>query len=121
VKTELTVTVDYDSNVTDPESLASAMDRLLETILSTPGILDEYGNPRVGEFFVLRRGRKQRAKASLNAVRRWAIYDLDTGQLLSTQLFGNYREALEEAAQVDDAIVVPLVVQGVKDSHPRSP
>jgi hypothetical protein len=32
--------------------LASAMDRLLEMVLSTPGIMDEYGNPRLGEFFV---------------------------------------------------------------------
>jgi len=32
--------------------LACAMDRLLETVLSTPGIMDEYGNPAIREFFV---------------------------------------------------------------------
>ena len=52
MKTTLTVELEYDPAVTDPESLASAMDRLLETVLSTPGILDEYNNPRVGEFLV---------------------------------------------------------------------
>ena len=45
--------IDYDPGVTDPEGLASAMDRLLETAISTPGILDEYNNPRFGEFLVL--------------------------------------------------------------------
>ena len=51
-KTILTVEIQYDPAKTDPESLACAMDRLLETALSTPDILEEYGNPRVGEFFV---------------------------------------------------------------------
>jgi hypothetical protein len=50
--TRLFLTIDYDPNVTDPESLASAMDRLLETALSTPGIMDEYDNPKMGEFLV---------------------------------------------------------------------
>ena len=52
MKTTLTVEIEYDSQKTDPEGLACAMDRLLETALSTPGILDEYGNPAVGEFLV---------------------------------------------------------------------
>jgi hypothetical protein len=52
MKTTLTVEVEYNPAMTDPEGLACAMDRLLETVLSTPGIMDEYGNPRVGEFFV---------------------------------------------------------------------
>jgi hypothetical protein len=52
VKTTLTVDIKYDGRKTDPESIASAMDRLLETALSTPDLLDEYGNPTVGEFFV---------------------------------------------------------------------
>lgn len=51
-QTTLTVDIDYNDDLTDPEGLAAAMDHLLETALSTPGILDEYGNPRVGEFFV---------------------------------------------------------------------
>jgi hypothetical protein len=51
-RTTLTVDVEYDPDVTDPEGLASAMDRLLETVLSTPGIMEDYANPRIGEFFV---------------------------------------------------------------------
>ena len=49
-KAVLTIAVEYDDKETDAESVASAADRLLETILSTPGILDEYGNPTFGEF-----------------------------------------------------------------------
>jgi hypothetical protein len=52
MKTMLTVEIDYDPASTDPEGLACAMDRLLETALSTPDLLDEYGSPTVGEFFV---------------------------------------------------------------------
>jgi hypothetical protein len=51
-RTVLTVKVYYDDKVTDAESVAVAADRLLETALSTPGILDEYGNPEFGEFLV---------------------------------------------------------------------
>ena len=52
MKTTLTIDVEYDPQMTDRDGLACAMDRLLETALSTPGILADYGNPRVGEFFV---------------------------------------------------------------------
>ena len=51
--TTLKVDVAYDPEKTDPETLASAMDRLLETALSTPGIMDEYANPHFREFSVL--------------------------------------------------------------------
>jgi hypothetical protein len=51
-KTTLTVEVEYNPRKTDPEGLASAMDRLLETALSIPEVMDEYGNPTIGEFFV---------------------------------------------------------------------
>ena len=49
----LQITVRYDDTITDGESLASAADRLLETALSTPNILEEYGNPTFGEFLVI--------------------------------------------------------------------
>jgi len=52
MKTRLTVEVDYNPEVTDPGGLAAAADRLMETICSTPGILDDYGTPIFGEFFV---------------------------------------------------------------------
>ena len=48
----LYVDINFDDKMTDPEGLASAMDRLMGTALSTPGILDEYGNPKIGEFLV---------------------------------------------------------------------
>lgn len=51
-RTTLILDVEYDDQVTDPESLASAADRLLATVLSTPEILDEYANPHFGEFSV---------------------------------------------------------------------
>jgi len=51
-KTTLTLDLDYDPEVTHPEGLASAMDRLLETALSIPQVMDEYGSPKFGEFFV---------------------------------------------------------------------
>ncbi len=54
MKSTLTIDVEYDPDITDDESLACALDRLLETALSTPGILDEYGGPRIGQFFVAR-------------------------------------------------------------------
>ena len=44
MKTTLTVAIDYDPAMTDPEGLACAMDRLLETALSTPDIMEEYGS-----------------------------------------------------------------------------
>ena len=43
MQTKLTVEIDYDPAMTDGEGLACAMDRLLETALSTPGIVEEYG------------------------------------------------------------------------------
>jgi hypothetical protein len=52
MKTILTVAARYDPQRTDPEGLAVALDRLLETALSTPGIMNEYANPTFGEFFV---------------------------------------------------------------------
>ena len=52
MKTTLTVEIEYKPTMTDPEGLACAMDRLLETALSTPDIMEEYGDPTVGEFFV---------------------------------------------------------------------
>jgi hypothetical protein len=52
MRTTLSIEIDYDPAVTDPESLATAADGLLQTVRSTPNTLDEYGNPRFGDFFV---------------------------------------------------------------------
>jgi len=51
-KATLTIDIEYDPEITDAESVASALDMLLETAMSTPGIFEEYGNPKVEEFFV---------------------------------------------------------------------
>lgn len=47
---QMTVQVTFDEYKTDSKSIASALDRLMETATSTPGVLDEYGAVSVGEF-----------------------------------------------------------------------
>ena len=51
----LELEVRFEPQVTDAESLASAFDQLLETAMSTPGILDEYGSVIPGDFYVKRK------------------------------------------------------------------
>ena len=111
-KTTLTLDVEYDDQVTDPESLASAADRLLKTALSTPGILDEYGNPRFGEFLVTLTI-AQAEDDSSHSLRRWVLYDLDTDALVGTKVYIDYDEAAEDAAQADDVLVLPVVIRGI--------
>jgi hypothetical protein len=43
------IAVEYDETRTDADSVAAALDVLLETALSTSGVLDDYGPIRVGE------------------------------------------------------------------------
>jgi hypothetical protein len=50
---QLYVEVEFDPVLTDAESLATAMDRLMETALSTPDILADYGHPAVKEFYAV--------------------------------------------------------------------
>lgn len=50
---KLYVEVQFDPEMTDAESLASAFDNLMKIALSTPEILDDYGNPGVGEFYAI--------------------------------------------------------------------
>ena len=52
MNTTLTLEIDYNPGLTDPETLAAALDRLLANALSTPGIMEEHGNPAVGAFVV---------------------------------------------------------------------
>ena len=49
-KHTLRLEVQYDPAKTDAESVATALDQLLATALSSPGILDEYGPVTVDEF-----------------------------------------------------------------------
>jgi hypothetical protein len=113
MKTTLTVDIDYDPDVTDPEGLASAADRLLETVLSTPGIMDTYGDPRFGEFFVLSPAAEAEPDA-LHTLRRWVLYDLDSDALLSTRVYIEYDAAADKAAQANDVLVLPLVIHGIE-------
>jgi len=50
---KLSIEITYDPGMTDVESLAVVEDRVLETVPAMPGILDDYGNPTFGEFYVL--------------------------------------------------------------------
>ena len=50
-KTTLSIEVEYDEKKTDPEGMACAMDILMKTALSDPGLIEEYGNPKIGKFY----------------------------------------------------------------------
>ena len=102
-KTTLICEIEYDPEVTDPEGLASAMDRLMETVLSTPGIMDEYANPRVGDFYVM-------------GSRQYAIYCLATNELM-TETYGRFtrrdvaQQCIDEADSriADDLVLVSIL------------
>ena len=123
-KTTLTLDIDYDPDLTDPEGLACAMDRLLETALSTPGILDDYDNPHIGKFFVLRDHNGCSAGDDSETIRRWVLYNPDTDALLTTRVYASYEDAADDASQVNDVLVLPLVCGGVivrPDVQPAPP
>jgi hypothetical protein len=61
MKTTLCLEVEFDPAITDAESVSSALDALLENALSTPGILDEQGNPTFGRASVLEKEDKHAA------------------------------------------------------------
>lgn len=48
-----------------------------------------------------------------NVVRRWVIYDPDADALLTTHVYGSYDQAVEDASQVNDVLVLPLVYEGL--------
>jgi hypothetical protein len=105
--TKLEVEIRYDPNVTDPEGLACALDRLMETALSTPDILDDYGNPRIGEFFVVPQPSK------------WALYNDDLKKMATSQVFDTYAEAAEAADQykASTMLVLPLCIADVGEDY----
>lgn len=49
---KLCVEVEYDPDLTDPESLASMMDHVFNGVVDTFRLTEDYGNPVVNEFFV---------------------------------------------------------------------
>ena len=115
-KTTLIVDIEYDPELTDPEGLASAMDRLMEMALSTPGIMEEYGDPRVGEFFVTKADGshpKPGSDKDVEIQRRWVLYNPDTDVLLTTRVYASYEDAADDASQINDVLVLPLVYQGM--------
>jgi hypothetical protein len=100
--TNLEVSVEYDPEVTDPEELASALDRLMETALSTPDILAEYGNPRIGEFFISTEPSK------------WGLYNIDLKEMATKQVFDSYAEAAERADDYSASTVLVVPLYGVE-------
>ena len=48
----MSLTVTYDENKADVDGLAQAMDTVLQTALSTPGLLSDFGNVEIGSLDV---------------------------------------------------------------------
>jgi len=44
--------------------------------------------------------------------RRWVLYDLDCDSLLGTRVYSDYDEAVEDAAQANGILVLPLMIRG---------
>ena len=55
--------------------------------------------------------------ADRTVARRWVLYSIDTNALLTTRTYDSYEEAVEDANQVDDILVLPLVF---KELHAQS-
>ena len=52
-KATLYVEVEFDDAITDADSLSNGLDILMDNAKSTPGILDDFGDPRITGFYVL--------------------------------------------------------------------
>jgi len=54
MKTSITLMlgVTFDPSKTTPEDIRVCLGQLLDTVTSTPGVLDEIGNPEIAEFDV---------------------------------------------------------------------
>jgi hypothetical protein len=102
MKAAFTVEVEFDQRITDAESIASALDRLMETALSTPGIMEDYAEPRIGEFFV--------APEPSSQFERWAFYNPDQQTMLTTQTCPSYAEAVDAVPPTPDVLIVKFVV-----------
>lgn len=49
MKYTYTITVEFDPEATNADDVGQAIDLLLDNALSSPGILDEYGDPTIRE------------------------------------------------------------------------
>jgi len=103
--TTLTVDVDYDPETTDPESLASALDNLLKTALSTPGILDDYGDPVVGEFLAPRPHEAYVVATQHNGI-SCSLDRFVSDATIERQRLAAYYEAAEDFDWERDSIVI---------------
>jgi hypothetical protein len=182
LKTQLTLAVEYNPDVTDPESLATALDRLLTTACSTPGILEECGSPTIGAVFVvppsepdpgnsptapceceapgffhsgvpgilahrddaghvapdsrvercdLCRRYPNDAAAQARLVElgmmpqagpsRYVLYDFDADELATTTIYADRGEAINDASQFDNVIVMALPVPSHSDNTQETP
>ena len=75
----------------------------------TGHLFSDYGNPKVGEFFVAPVNTEPSTTESV--VRRWVLLNIDTNELLTTRTYDSYDEAAEDANQVDDVLILPLVFE----------
>ena len=98
--TTLLLQIECQAESTDPERLASALDQLLKTALSSLGSQDEYGHPTFGQFRV--------AEAPSVVTPRFVLFDFDLGELATTQVFSQYEDAAETANRLDNVLVIPL-------------
>ena len=48
----------------------------------------------------------------LQELHRWVLYDLDSASLLGTRVYTDRGEAVDDAAQANDILVLPLVIRG---------
>ena len=104
-KTRFALEVAFNPSATDSEGFASALDRLLETACSTPGILDEYGNPTLGQFALAELPEEQ------EVVPRYVLYDFDADNLATTTVYRSYQEAADDATRLDNVIVLTLPLE----------
>ena len=107
LKTTLTVEVEYDPAMTNAEGLACAMDRLLETALSTPDILDDYGNPKVGEFLVWPGGYGH----------AWGIF-FDNIREVGKTVYDTLAEAQAKCDTYNDPDIYPVEIIGCPRQEP---
>ena len=112
--TTLTIKVDYDPEVTDPESLAQCADNLLEMALSTPGIVEEYGEPSFDAFLVENDGVPIVDELTNTVKEATALFDALSG----ASYFGfGFRQSLiidEEAREAARVLVSRLKHHGAK-------
>lgn len=76
----LTIEIEFDPSITDADAVGVAVDSLLETAMSTPGILDEYGNPSIGQTYI----QHDRVPLLMKFVAVGEDDELDTRQFLGT-------------------------------------